>query len=190
MKDFKRYALFGFLAMLTAILGDCTAIASVGQQHRDINALAGICMHELTWEVDHDCPAIYEVMRARQVRRGYVSLEDAIRTQCRRFYRGLSNRSWARLLRPNAVSVRGWPSRWGPVERHHESIAHVFDVAEDLVVHDRRDRCNVTPNWWGSRRESLPDVHRARRAVRMGIWREVDCGPTIQAYYAQVAWVQ
>ncbi len=181
------------LLLLLFVVRDCTLIsavrAQVDQHERDINALTGICIHELTWSVEYDCEPIYQVMRARQERRGYASLEDAIRTQCRRFYHGTSRRPWARRVRPDIAVLPGWPRRWGPVSAHHASIDRVFTHTRAIVEGRVPTRCEVVPNHWGSRNRRLPDIHRAETAIRMGIWVEADCGPTIQGYYAVVAWM-
>lgn len=188
--------LCAFVATLACGLVLAPGPASTQDGARDSEQLwlARSCAHELTWNTEHDCEPMYQALMStldvagRYTRDGRRrTLVDAIRIYQRRFYGGTSTRPWARALLPGMVSnPEGWPSRWPSFNHYTSDFDRVYAQAGNIVRGEVDTRCVERPRHWGSRDPRLPDAARAQRAIDAGRWREVDCGPTLQAYYAVV----
>ncbi len=183
------------LVLISAALAPTPAATQDGTLAQEQLWLARSCVHELTWNTEHDCEPMYQSFMglldqighedARGRRRTVV---DAIRIYQRRFWGGTSTRPWARLLRPGlASSPEGWPAHWPGFANYTADFDRVYAQAGAIVRGQVETRCAERPRHWGSRNPRLPDIHRATALIEAGRWREVDCGPTIQAYYAVVS---
>jgi hypothetical protein len=182
---------------IIALVAAAIAPASPGETQdggtrREQLWLARSCVHELTWNTEHDCEPMYQALmgtldameRTSGRRR---SLVDAIRIYQRRLWGGTSTRPWARELTPGLRSnPLGWPEGWPAFFNYTGDFDRVYEQAGTIVRGEVTTACVERPRHWGSRDPRLPDAARARRAIEAGRWREVDCGPTLQAYYAVV----
>lgn len=154
----------------------------------DATALAGICFHELTWQVEAgDCEAIRDVIASLAVQRNWT-FRGALRRLCRRYSNGISNRPFARLLRRGSyVNPIGWPESWPNLRHYRGNLDRLFEVAgraTDIPLEIKSSSCRYMPHRWGSRNPRLPDIHRARRMISSGRWVDAECGETVQGYYA------
>lgn len=156
--------------------------------------LARSCVHELTWNAEHDCEPMYQALMGTLDAMGHTTtggrrrtVVDAIRVYQRRLWGGTSTRPWARELTPGLrANPLGWPEGWPAFSNYTGDFDRVYEQAGTIVRGEVTTACVERPRHWGSRDPRLPDAARAARAIERGVWREVDCGPTIQAYYAVV----
>lgn len=180
-----RYAI---TAVIAAILITASASAERTEPRPASEQLwlARICVHELTWNTEHDCEPIHQVLTSAGNGRGMVR---GLRRYSRRFWGGTSARPWARALAPGHAlrgSPAAWPAAiWPDFAAFRERWQAVYEQAGAIVRGEVVTRCTERPDHWGSLDPALPDVHLAEERVRRGVWRRVDCGPTIQGYYAR-----
>jgi hypothetical protein len=191
-EDMAKRVRIVFLGLAMLAVGLALAPAAPAQERAPSTEtiqlwLARICVHEMTWHVEHDCEPMFQVFNAVRdaMGRRRHTLIDAIARYSSRFYGGTGNRPWARLLRPGLLAdPEGWPETWPDFRVFSDSWEVAYERAGAIVRGEVPTLCQERPRHWGSRNPRLPDHDRAERAIAAGRWHEVDCGPTVQAYYA------
>lgn len=162
--------------------------------------LARVCVHEASWSAldgANDCAAMHQVflslaeeMDERNPRREHTVV-DAIRVYSPRFSAGTTSRAWTRWLTPLGREPHGWPRVWiardgrvlphPPWDAFADRWRRIYALAGGVLEQDPPGPCADRPRHWGAR--TGVDAERARQRIERGIWFEVDCGETRNAFY-------
>lgn len=173
----------GAALAVVVLFGDC--VAPVRAAPHDLgHAYGQLYVHEADFEGDADYPALYWAIefRARALRRRPIR---QIRAYATSLWQPQGDRDhWVAALpiegrRPLA---REWRTSI-PWENRAELWWRVLELARGHVEDPPPNPCDGRVEHWGSATHPL-DSHNAETMVRSGRWRELDCGDTLNRYFA------
>ena len=149
------------------------------QDERAALALARICVSEAGFTLrTRDCELIYHVLLARS---GTGKLEmGTMRAYCKKsFNKGRTDRHrWVAHLNQAGGEPRGWAETTTvPWSRRRSAWLRVLEHTRDLIRRRPENPCGDRLDHWGSK------GFRRRRHLRNG-WRIVDCGETLNEFWA------
>ncbi len=163
-------------ALAVIVLADCGPQRAGAQQRvgpgNDLGlALGMLYVKEADWEGWADYPALYWAIHHRAEARDLTPIQHL---------RAYSSSIWvprlprqiriAQLRRDVRASI---DTRWWPV----------LELADGHIEDPPPNPCDGMVEHWGG--PGIPiDRERADEAVRLGRWRELDCGDTHNEYYA------
>ena len=142
---------------------------------------AQACVSEASWAGGSrtvDCGGILQVImeRRRTARDGRraESFADAARRTMRRFFGGLTSRSWALGLgrHPIRANPVGWPEDAPPATHYSDSWRAVYARTQRFIDGEEPLPCSPAPRRWGGRGTDHDSI-----AVWIADgWAESDCG--------------
>lgn len=181
---------------ISALTCAALALLLVTPAHGDVETdalwLARLCTHEVNWRGGdarmNDCGGIMQVIRNRARVWGEPTFLDALSRTSPRFFAGSTNRAWARELDAGDTSTpANWPvERWGEFERFSDDFDLVYERSLRFVSGDLAPPCRGRPRNWLSRTHPRDREVAHRHVEVLRVWREVNCGPTVHAFYEHV----
>jgi len=144
--------------------------------------MAQLYVAEAGWRSPRDYAAIHHSITEGARRRG-VTVEKQARDYGSIFKTDSSRATWVLGLNGEMTEPEGWPDDVSWERYGRPRWARVLMESQINEVFMPTNPCRGVPRHWGGRTLAR-DRARARRAIAAGRWIPLQCGPTINGYYA------